>query len=69
MAKARIPPTPAVLALRAAEIDFTPHFYEYQERGGTAVWSRALGVPEHEVVKTLVMADDAAAPVAVAIPP
>jgi Cys-tRNA(Pro) deacylase len=58
MAAPRIPSTPAVLALREAGVPFTPHFYEYEERGGTAVSSRELGVNEHEVVKTLVMADE-----------
>jgi Cys-tRNA(Pro) deacylase len=58
MAAPRIPSTPAVLALREAGVPFTPHFYEYEERGGTAVSSRELGVDEHEVVKTLVMADE-----------
>lgn len=58
--KEKIPSTPAVLALRSAKIEFTPHFYDYEERGGTAVSSRELGVDEHHVVKTLVMEDDAA---------
>ena len=65
MAKARIPSTPAVVALRAAKIAFDAHLYDYEERGGTAVSARALGVPEHEVVKTLVMADDTGAPLIV----
>lgn len=58
MAAAKVPSTPAVLALRAAGVAFKPHFYEYEEHGGTAVSSRELDVNEHEVVKTLVMADD-----------
>ena len=58
MAAPKVPSTPAVLALRAAGVAFTPHFYAYEERGGTAVSSRELGVNEHEVVKTLVMADE-----------
>ncbi|HTE13634.1 MAG TPA: aminoacyl-tRNA deacylase [Burkholderiales bacterium] len=65
MSSARVPSTPAVLALRAAKIAFTPHFYTYEEKGGTAVSSRELGVDEHAVVKTLVMADDKAAPLMV----
>jgi Cys-tRNA(Pro) deacylase len=60
--KERIPSTPAVLALRAAGVAFTVHFYDYEERGGTAVSSRALGVDEHHVVKTLVMESDDGAP-------
>jgi Cys-tRNA(Pro) deacylase len=61
----RTPSTPAVLALRAAGVAFTPHFYDYEEKGGTAVSSRELGVPEHEVVKTLVMEDDKGNPLIV----
>lgn len=60
--KEKIPSTPAVLALRAAKVEFTPYFYVYEEHGGTAVSSRELGVDEHHVVKTLVMEDDAANP-------
>ena len=36
-----------------------------EERGGTAVSSRELGVEEHAVVKTLVMEDEAGAPLVV----
>ncbi len=62
MSAPRVPSTPAILALRAAGVAFTPHFYDYEERGGTAVSSRALGVDEHAVVKILVMQDEAAQP-------
>jgi Cys-tRNA(Pro) deacylase len=65
MSSPRVPSTPAVLALRAAKIEFTPHFYTYEEKGGTAVSSRELGVDEHAVVKTLVMADEKASPLIV----
>lgn len=65
MGAARHPSTPAVLALRAAGVQFTPHLYEYEEHGGTAVSSRELGVDEHCVVKTLVMADDQERPLIV----
>lgn len=64
-AAAKVPSTPAVLALRAAGVSFTPHFYNYEERGGTAVSSRELGVSEHFVVKTLVMADEGERPLIV----
>jgi Cys-tRNA(Pro) deacylase len=60
-----VPSTPAVLRLRAAGVAFTPHFYQYEERGGTAVSARELGVDEHHVVKTLIMQDDAGAPLVV----
>ena len=54
--------TPAVHALRRHGLAFTGHEYRYELRGGTAVSSRELGVPEHHVVKTLVMEDEARHP-------
>lgn len=57
--------TPATQFLRSRGVEFSEHFYEYVERGGTAVSSGALGVPEHEVVKTLVMEDEEGAPLIV----
>ena len=39
--------------------------YDYVEHGGTAESARQLGVPEHEVVKTLVMQDERAQPLIV----
>ena len=51
--------------LREAAVEFTPHEYPYEEKGGTAASSRALGVPEHSVVKTLVMEDDCREPLIV----
>lgn len=58
MAKDKVPVTAAVRELRAAKVDFSDHIYVYEEHGGTAVSARELGVPEHAVVKTLVMEDD-----------
>jgi Cys-tRNA(Pro) deacylase len=57
--------TPATAFLRSLGIEFTEHVYEYVERGGTAVSSDSLGVPEHEVVKTLVMEDEQKKPLIV----
>ncbi|HZP91858.1 MAG TPA: Cys-tRNA(Pro) deacylase [Burkholderiales bacterium] len=57
MSKDKTPVTQAVRELRARDVAFTDHLYEYQERGGTAVSARELGVAEHAVVKTLVMED------------
>ena len=57
--------TPATAFLKAHGIAFTEHSYEYVERGGTAVSAGSLGVPEHEVVKTLVMQDEQAKPLIV----
>ena len=49
-----VPVTPAVRYLREQRVDFTPHLYDYVEKGGTAESARQLGVDEHAVVKTLV---------------
>ena len=51
--------------LREHGVAFTHHTYEYEERGGTTVSARELGVPEHAVIKTLVMEDDAKRPLVV----
>jgi len=52
--------TPATQFLRQHKIAFSEHVYDYVEHGGTAESARQLGVPEHEVVKTLVMQDEKA---------
>ena len=57
--------TPATQFLRRHGVAFTEHVYEYVEHGGTAESSRQLGVPEAEVVKTLVMQDERAQPLIV----
>jgi Cys-tRNA(Pro) deacylase len=59
------PVTPAVRALREKRIDFEPHLYGYEERGGTRHSAESLGVDEHAVVKTLVMETDARKPLIV----
>ena len=51
--------------LKANKVAFTAHEYEYVERGGTEVSAQALGVTEHEVVKTLVMQDENGKPLVV----
>jgi Cys-tRNA(Pro) deacylase len=57
--------TPATGFLRQHGVAFTEHPYAYVEHGGTAESARQLGVPEHEVVKTLVMQDENAKPLVV----
>ena len=57
--------TPATSFLKARGIAYTEHEYEYVEHGGTEVPARALGVPEHHIVKTLVMEDEARRPLIV----
>jgi len=65
MAHPATPVTPAIRVLRSAGVPFTEHLYRYEEHGGTRVSARELGVDEHAVVKTLVMEDDARAPLLV----
>ncbi len=58
MSKEKTPVTPAVRELRAEKAVFTEHLYQYEEKGGTGVSARELGVDEHAVIKTLVMEDE-----------
>ena len=57
--------TPATAWLREHGVVFTEHVYDYVEHGGTEESSRQLGVPEHEVIKTLVMQDEKREPLIV----
>jgi Cys-tRNA(Pro) deacylase len=61
----KAPSTPATRLLRERGVAYTEHLYRYEERGGTRASSRELGVDEHAVVKTLVMEDEAGAPLVV----
>ena len=63
--ESRYPITPAIRILREAGVAFEPHLYAYEERGGTAVSSRELGVEEHAVIKTLVMETEKKSPLIV----
>ena len=58
MAKEKLPVTPAVRLLKAAGVLYTDHLYAYEEKGGTAVSARELGLEEHCVIKTLIMEDE-----------
>ena len=62
---AKVGETPATRLLRSHGVDFSEHVYMYVEHGGTAESARQLGVPEHEVVKTLVMQTDGGDPLIV----
>lgn len=57
--------TPATQFLRKHDAVFSEHPYTYVEHGGTGESARQLGVPEHHVVKTLVMEDEQAKPLIV----
>ena len=58
MSRDKIPVTTALLALKKNQVEFIPRPYKYEDRGGTLVSARELGVDEHEVIKTLVMEDE-----------
>jgi Cys-tRNA(Pro) deacylase len=57
--------TPATAFLASKGVAYNEHTYNYVEHGGTQVSADSLGVPEHEVVKTLVMQDEEGKPLIV----
>jgi Cys-tRNA(Pro) deacylase len=65
LAKDKQPVTRAIRVLREHGVAFTEHPYDYEERGGTAVSARELGVAEHACIKTLIMEDDRRRPLVV----
>jgi Cys-tRNA(Pro) deacylase len=54
--------TQAIRLLENHGVRFRLCPYRYQEKGGTGVASRELGVDEHAVIKTLVMEDETGEP-------
>ncbi|WP_316153155.1 aminoacyl-tRNA deacylase [Cupriavidus sp. BIC8F] len=66
MSKTRhVSETPATQYLRKHGVAFGEHPYDYVEHGGTGESARQLGVPEHDVIKTLIMEDERAQPMVV----
>ncbi len=65
MARNDYPKTNAIRVLLQHEIPFEVFTYAYEEKGGTRISSRELGVDEHVVIKTLVMETDAKDPLIV----
>jgi len=57
--------TPATQFLADRGVEYTEHEFEYLEHGGTGHSSKMLGVPEHEVVKTLIMENEKGEPLVV----
>jgi Cys-tRNA(Pro) deacylase len=57
--------TPATEFLKRHGVAYSEHFYAYVEHGGAERGAEQLGVPAREVVKTLVMQDEAARPLIV----
>jgi Cys-tRNA(Pro) deacylase len=58
MSKPNYPITAAIRSLREKHIDFEPHLYDYEEKGGTHQTSSVLKVDEHAVIKTIVFEDE-----------
>ncbi len=58
MTKEKLPVTPAIRQLRQAKVAYEDHLYQYEEKGGTEVAARELGIDEHAAIKTLVMEDE-----------
>ncbi|MBV2167511.1 MAG: Cys-tRNA(Pro) deacylase [Bdellovibrio sp.] len=63
--KDKFPMTLAIRQLLKENVSFSSHLYNYEEKGGTTVSSRELGVSEHSVIKTLVMETDSKEPLIV----
>ena len=59
------PVTLAIRALRQHNVNFTPHLYVWEPRGGTRASAEHLGVDEHLVVKTLIFEDEAKRPLCI----
>ena len=58
MAKEKFPTTQAIRALKESGVNFSLHFYKFEEKGGTTVAAKELNVDEYLVIKTLVMEAD-----------
>jgi Cys-tRNA(Pro) deacylase len=63
--KAHVPLTPATVWLRRHGVAFTEHPYDYLEHGGAQHSAAVLGLDPFAVVKTLIMQDEAAKPLAI----
>jgi Cys-tRNA(Pro) deacylase len=57
--------TPATAFLAKQGVAYTEHEFEYLEHGGTRHSSASMGVPEHHVIKTLVMENERGEPLIV----
>ena len=57
--------TPATAFLAGQGVSYTEHEFAYLEHGGTGHSSQAMGVPEHQVIKTLVMENERGEPLIV----
>lgn len=60
--QSKYPVTQGIRFLREAKVSYTEHLYEYEEKGGTSVAARELGISEHAAIKTLIMEDENKSP-------
>jgi Cys-tRNA(Pro) deacylase len=63
--KGHVSETPATAWLRAHGVVFSEHLYEYLEHGGAQHSAAVLGLDPFAVVKTLIMQDETAKPLAI----
>lgn len=63
--KVHVSETPATAWLKAHGVAYTEHPYEYLEHGGAQHSARVLGLDPFAVVKTLIMQDQDARPLAI----
>jgi Cys-tRNA(Pro) deacylase len=59
------PVTMAVRVLRQHRVEFVPHLYTWEARGGTRASAEHLGVDEHAVIKTLIFEDESRKPLCI----
>ena len=59
------PVTMAIRVLRQHRVEFTPHLYAWEARGGTRASAEHLRVDEHLVVKTLIFETETKQPLCV----
>ncbi|MEZ5662370.1 MAG: aminoacyl-tRNA deacylase [Burkholderiaceae bacterium] len=64
-ARSRVSETPATAWLKAHGVVFSEHPYDYLDHGGAQHSAAVLGLDPHAVVKTLIMQDEAARPLAI----
>jgi len=62
MAKEKYPVTPAVRELRKHKVDFTPHLYDYVEKGGAAHSAEVLNAEPASVIKTIILENEKSEP-------
>jgi Cys-tRNA(Pro) deacylase len=59
------PVTMAVRVLRQHQVAFVPRLYKWAPHGGTRASAQALGLPEHQVIKTLIFEDERKQPLCI----